>query len=153
MLKKLLFLGLALSLCLPICGQSHAASADDSSGDFFGFKKLLKKGDVKKAKPAKASEGDLTEEEKKMVKDISAKTQVGAPTAKGDIKVPLSVRLAQAPRTPPLAPEAPPSVPKNPNAPVLFNIPKPPGRAPEAPVTTGPRKAPAAPSVPSTKGP
>ena len=122
--------------------HSPARAAEEKASGFFGFKKFIKKtapADASKKKAAKAAGDELTEDEKKQVKEMASKVPSKGALSKGRVKVPARFLLAPAPKNPSVVARNAPllSAPKNPNA-VVIHPPKPPGRIPQVPVTTGP---------------
>ena len=122
---------------LTLFAQTPSMAADRTADGFFGLKKFIKKaapaGAAKKDLKKGPANAELTEDEKKLVKEMAA-------------KVPARILSAPPPKVPRVvAQNAPSAPPRDPNA-VLIRLPKPPGRVPQAPVTSGPEKPPSAPN-------
>ena len=142
--------GWVLLLVLAASCVAPSAFAEESTG-FFGFKKNKgipatppkKKLKGIPANPVKATSADgseLTDDEKKMVAEMAAKTP-WQNTGKGHEAVTLPPEALVAmtpPRAPVTTPPQPPSVPVDPNR-ALLRIPQAPSRAPLVPTTSGPK--------------
>ena len=134
----LAFIGFALF------AYSPAVAAEETAGGFFGFKKFIKKAAPADSPKKKLKKGpgdtELTEDEKRLVKEMAAKVPAKGGLGKGNTKIPARILLAPPPKVPRVvAQNAPIAPPKNPNA-ILIRLPKPPGRVPQAPRTSGPEK-------------
>ena len=131
---------LPVLMCLTMCAPSPAAAAEKNSDGFFGFKKFIKKHTASEKSRKAAVSGELTDEEKKLVKEMAAKvpSNNGPGLGKADVKVPARILAAAPPKGPTvLVPGTPPKPPRNPNA-YVIRPPKPPSRAPQVPQTAGP---------------
>ena len=127
---------------------AQPAAAEDTVGGFFGFKKFIKKNaaeKVSKKNEKSSSDTELTEEEKKQVREMAGKIQTKGPAlGKANTKIPVRVISAPPPKVPKVVAQNAPlfSPPKNPNA-VMIRPPKPPSKAPQipqVPETSGPNK-------------
>ena len=151
-MQKFFCLALVLGLCFS--HVSPALSAEESAG-FFGIKKFMQKDEHKKkpllSQPVKKTavgSSKLTEEEKKLVKEMASKMSDRSRAGEKEaVRLSQTALIAQrVPKAPVVTPRAPISIPKNPNASIV-RIPQPPPKVPGA----NPNAVPRVPSVPESK--
>ena len=127
--------------------QCTGHAADEAKG-FFGIKKSVKKGipanpakknikGIPANASAKTGDSELTEEEKKMLKEMAEKApkdkgETGEVTAKENVQLPPGTLATIPPKNPETMTPRIPSLPKDPNA-LIVRIPQPPARAPQNP--------------------
>ena len=140
LMKKALSIPLVLLfLSFPVCGLAAERKSIPANPP---AKKKVKGIPPAGVQPT-ATDGELTEEEKKFAKEMAAKFSKGG----GDeerVPVPVNILVTQPPRLPELTPKAPPRAPKPPGSELIVRIPRAPMRI-QQPSTAGPEKPPTAP--------